>query len=50
MKLNQFYCQPCDHKWWQHRNPDPQMRTAGGFLMLAGLVQVVFALFLIITH
>ena len=41
MRLNEFYCQPCDHKWYQHRNPDPQERQLGVVLMVVGFSQIL---------
>ena len=39
-----YLCEPCNHKWWQHRHPDPRMRTLGIVLMLAGAIQVVIGM------
>ena len=45
-----FLCQPCDHRWWQHKNPDPQERYAGIALMVMGAVQVTVGILLIIKY
>lgn len=31
-----FLCQPCNHRWWQHRHPEARIRYAGLALMASG--------------
>ena len=44
MKLNQFACQPCDHKWYEHRNPDPAARLLGLVMMVVGTASIAIGL------
>lgn len=39
-----YRCQPCDHRWWQHRDPDPEMRFLGLALIGVGLMDLVIGL------
>lgn len=43
-----FYCQPCDHKWWQHRHPDKRIRDLAFALMCVGLVLFVSGLVILL--
>jgi hypothetical protein len=31
-----YLCEPCDHRWYQHRHPDPLMRFLGKVMMSVG--------------
>ncbi len=35
-----YYCQPCDHRWWQHRDPDPTIRLIGLAMMFVGAIEL----------
>lgn len=35
-----YLCQPCDHRLWQHRNPNATMGTIGLGLMLVGAANI----------
>jgi hypothetical protein len=50
MGLNEFYCQPCDHRWWQHRHPDPKVRRIGIALMVVGVIQSALGLSVVLAH
>ena len=39
-----YFCQPCDHKWYQHRHPDPRMQFIGKVMMCVGAFQVAIGL------
>ena len=39
-----YLCQPCEHRWWQHRHPDLRMQVAGLVLMVVGALEVAYGL------
>lgn len=42
--MKRFLCEPCDHRWYEHRHPDPKMRYLGLAMMLVGTVVIALAL------
>jgi hypothetical protein len=39
-----WFCEPCEHRWWQHRHPDVRMRYLGFAMMLIGALEVLVGL------
>lgn len=37
-------CEPCDHRWYQHRHPNPRMQFLGKVMMSVGVFEAAIGL------
>lgn len=47
---HRWTCEPCDHKWWQHKDPNPEIRYAGIGIMVVGAGNIALGVFEILRH